>query len=347
MKRIATIAVCAAALAGWGAAASIAQDASTPTLHVYMDLVQIPTLVVRTDRRPLGTPVAEGKFFVSFDGGPKFRATHTRLEGEDPITLSILLDLRQPFPVLMNGFGGAAAGLAPKWLTAKDRVSIYSAGCSFVEAEADVPASAATLGRGVEQALQGWKIQARAHDKEGCETPWNLWDSLGMVEQAMAHKPGRRAILVATDGLDRGSRNTWEEVREFAQRNGIAVFGLIQANDVFAATHAGYPRTEDTFRELCERTGGIVLVANERDLGIGLQQFTALLRGRYIVEFPRPHSTQPGLHQMAITVDRNDVLALPTGIGVPVDDPAVLKDPTTVPLDPGSTPQLGKGKAPR
>jgi hypothetical protein len=90
----------------------------------------------------------------------------------------------------------------------------------------------------------------------------------------------------------------------------------------------------------------MMLVADEKSVGIRLQQFTSLLRRRYIVEFPRPFSTTPGMHQMAITVDRSDLLALPTGIDVPVDDPAVLQDPTTVPMDPASVPQLGKGKAP-
>lgn len=342
--------VCNAALwlCGLGIAAACipslqAQDAP-PTLHVYTNLVQIPTLVLQADRKPLAAPLAEGRFFVSFDGGPKFRATHARLEGDDPINLSILLDLRQPFPSLMDGFGIAAAALPPRWLTANDRVSIYSAGCRFVRSGADVPADAKALEHGVQQALQAWKTQTAAHAKADCPAPSNLWDSLAAVEQATLHKPGRNAVLVVSDGLDLGSKTTWDGVREFAQQNGIAIFGLIQPDDLFAAAHSGFPSTEDTFSALCERTGGMLLVADEKDLGVKLEQFTSLLRGRYIVEFPRPFSTAPGKHQMVVTVDRSDVLALPTGIDVPVDDPVVLNDPTTVPRDPASAPQLGKGR---
>jgi hypothetical protein len=47
---------------------------------------------------------------------------------------------------------------------------------------------------------------------------------------------------------------------------------------------------------------------------------------------------------MEITIEKSDAIALPTGIGIPVDDPAILKDPTTVPLDPSSAPQMGKKK---
>src|ERR1039458_10536000 len=62
--RRATLWVCAVALAGWGAAASIAQDEQVPTLHVYPNLVQVPTLVLGHDRKPIA-PLVEGRFFVS------------------------------------------------------------------------------------------------------------------------------------------------------------------------------------------------------------------------------------------------------------------------------------------
>ncbi len=94
------------------AAAPAAQDASTPTLHVYPNLLQIPTLVVDQDHEPV-TGIPESRFFVSLDGGPRFRITHARLEGDDPISLAIVLDVSQPFPLLMTRIDDAIAGLAP------------------------------------------------------------------------------------------------------------------------------------------------------------------------------------------------------------------------------------------
>jgi hypothetical protein len=38
-------------------------------------------------------PVAANRFSVSLDGGPQFRATYVRLERDDPISLSILIDV--------------------------------------------------------------------------------------------------------------------------------------------------------------------------------------------------------------------------------------------------------------
>ena len=294
--------VCAvAAWFGLGAAGMVAQDVNTsvpdatvPTLHVYTNVVQVPTLVLRNDRRPLPAPVSEGKFFVSFDGQAKFKVTHVRLEGDDPIALLIVLDLRQPYPQLMDHLDGAAAGLAPTWLTAKDRVSIYASECNLVRSAAGAAVDAAALAHGVDRALDSWKMRKQDRVKGNCENPWNLWDSLAVVIQEMQRERGRRAVLVVTDGNDRGSKTTWSEVREAAQQGGVAIFGVIQPGDVFASLHSGFPSTTNTLNALCELSGGMVLTATPGSLARQLEFFTALLRGRYIVEFPRPWSTMGG-----------------------------------------------------
>ena len=69
-----------------------------------------------------------------------------------------------------------------------------------------------------------------------------------------------------------------------------------------------------------------------------------LIRGRYIVEFPRPVTTVGGHYSMDITISRRQALIRPTGAGVPTDDPAILNDPTTVPPDLSRTPELGNRK---
>lgn len=322
-----------------------ALDATVPTLHVYTDLVQVPTLVLRKDQRPLRAPEAEGKFYLSFDGGPKFRATHTRLEGDDPIALSILLDLRQPFPQLMDRFGGAAAGLAPVWLTGRDRVSIYSSGCSFVRSAADAAVDQAALAQGVALALEEWKTRKESRAKTDCETPWGLWDSMTAVVNAMQRERGRRVLLVVTDGVDRGSKTNWNDLRALAQQSGVAIFGMVHPDDEFAAMHSGFPSSANTFGALCELSGGMVLTTSLQNLGTQLKYFTSLLRGRYIVEFPRPSSATGGVHDMEVTVvDRPDAFIRAAGVTVPVDDPAILNDPTTVPMDRKNLPELGKGK---
>lgn len=333
MVRTATLWVCGVALAGWGAAASIAQDEQVPTLHVYPNLVQVPTLVLGHDRKPIA-PLAEGRFFVSLDRGPRFRVTHARLEGDDPISLAILLDVEQPDPRLMGKIDDAIAGLAPDYLRPADRVWVYAMDCGLVRATDEGATDPATLKQHVDVALKAWKDRAWTKAKD-CKKPSHLWDSLVTITGALSREPGRRVILAVTDGNDRGSKYTFNGPGQLAQERGVAIFGLIRPDDralVFG----------DTLRLVCEETGGIELVNRDTSLAGQLQQFTELVRGRYIVEFPRPVNTKAGHYGMQITIEKSNAFIRPSGIGVPVYDPAVLKDPTTVPLDPSSAPQLGK-----
>ena len=62
------------------------------------------------------------------------------------------------------------------------------------------------------------------------------------------------------------------------------------------------------------------------------------------MEFPHAIATKAAYHSMDITVDKSDALIRASGIQVPLDDPAILNDPTTVHSDPSHAPQLGNHK---
>ena len=84
-----------------------------PTLHVYENLIQIPTLgagfrAPATQKADCCEPV-----FGKYRLGPWFRATHVRQEGDDPISLSILLDVSGDSSEFMAKMNTAIADLAP------------------------------------------------------------------------------------------------------------------------------------------------------------------------------------------------------------------------------------------
>jgi hypothetical protein len=87
---------------------------------------------------------------------------------------------------------------------------------------------------------------------------------------------------------------------------------------------------EDPFRSICELSGGVVFPANRADVAKRLKGFVAMVRGRYIVEFPRPRNSTKGKHEFVVTIDKSKAFIRSTGISVPLQDPKVLADPTTV-----------------
>jgi hypothetical protein len=244
----------------------------------------------------------------------------------------------------MRKIDDAIAGLAPVSLHTKDHVSLYALNCHLSVSAADTPADGAVLKHAVDAALQSWSKGADPRRRD-CKKPWNLWDALAIVTQTISTEPGRRVVLVVTDGLDRGSKTSWDSLRDFAQGKGVAIFGLVQPADLGGLFRSGLAGQANFFNTLCESTGGMVLTSTSKDLPGQLKWFTMLLRDRYIVEFPKPVDTTGGRRDMDITVDRIEAFIRPAGIAVPVDDPAILNDPLTISSDPSHAPQLGKRKA--
>jgi hypothetical protein len=319
-------------------AAQTSENASSLTLHVYTNLVQIPTLVLGNDGKPIAR-IDERSFFVSLDGGRKLRATHARLEGDDPISLTILLDLSQSNNGIMAVADQAIASLAPLSLHAKDEVSIYALDCHLVHPTEQGTTDAATLKRQVGLLLQQSQIRDQRDAKRRCQNPLYLWDSLAIIVQTLSKRPGRRVILAVTDGVDRGSRSSWNALRFSAQTRSVAIFGLVQPTGL-RNTPEEFP-----FNDVCQMSGGIVLPASAKDLGKQLAWAVTLIRARYIVEFSRPVSTVGGDHTLDITIlKKPEAFIRPTGSQSPLDDPAILNNPTTVPPDLSRTPELGDRK---
>jgi hypothetical protein len=323
----------------------VQQDEPIHTLHVYTNLIQIPTLVLDPKREQLKKPIAESRFSVSIDSGPWFRATHVRLEGDDPISLSILLDVSGDSSELMPKIADVISGLAPVSLKAWDRVSIYVLDCSFSQTLEDAPAGQDDLKRAVDSALQMWSYRRQNKHEGYCKPSSRLWDALtSIILDPVYHLPGRRVVLAITDGSDKGSRSTWNYVRVLAQSAGVAIFGVVDVpphlTDSWNRNH------ENPFNSVCQLSGGMIFMTNERDLAETLKRFTQTVRERYIVEFPRPLNSTPGEHGLHVKIEKSeDDFVRSAGISVPMPDPAVLADPATVASDPSRAPVEGKRRA--
>jgi hypothetical protein len=323
----------------------VQQDEQIHTLHVYTNLIQIPTLVLDPKREQLKKPIAESRFSVSIDSGPWFRATHVRREGDDPISLSILLDVSGDSSELMPKIADVISGLAPVSLKAWDRVSIYVLDCSFRQTLEDAPAGQDDLKRAVDSALQMWSYRRQNKHEGDCKPSSRLWDALtSIILDPVYHLPGRRVVLAITDGSDKGSRSTWNYVRVLAQSAGVAIFGVVDVpphlTDSWNRNH------ENPFNTVCQLSGGMIFMTNERDLAETLRRFTQTVRERYIVEFPRPLNSTPGEHGLHVKIEKSeDDFVRSAGISVPMPDPAVLADPATVASDPSRAPVEGTRRA--
>jgi hypothetical protein len=335
-----------------------AVDSGVPTLHVYTNLIQIPTLVLTRTNDLISKPIAESRFSVSIDSGRWFRATHVRQEGDDPISLSILLDVSGETAGVLPKMGDALGQLAPLSLHARDRISVYALDCSLLRSLNDAPADSVLLKKGVKSVLEPSMLRKSSEHEKSCELKGRLWDGLGQVAVSLAALPGRRVILVVTDGHDTGSKHTWNEVREFAQAKGIAVFALNFAppsavgmgsyrggRGGYLPSGGGSSPVENALASVCELSGGIVMrMSDTAALPRSLERFVTMVRERYIVEFPRPANSTAGAHGMEVKIDKGIYLIRPSGVSLPLPDPVLMADPTTIQTGPSQAPEQGTRK---
>jgi hypothetical protein len=338
------------------------RDVNLPmhTLHVYMDLIQIPVLVLDSERGRM-KPIDPSKFVVSLDSGPTFRPKRVRQEGDDPITLGILIDPNSE-PDLMPHFSDAVAALAPDSLHPKDHVTILAMDCGLRRSLDDAPASPEILKKGVDDVLDRWFANRKnKHAPPSCEKRVQLWDSMAFAIARLSQSPGRRVLLVVTTGVDGGSRNNWNDLLHYAQEKGVAVFGYTLSSArggvypgngrISGRNSAGIMMSsgtiaEDPFDSICESSGGMIMSADPQYAAKQLVKFTQLVRERYILEFSRPRNDEAGNHTIVVTVPRVSPHAYIRSAGVTVLLPgAELTDnPDTIPRDTTDAPEMGKRK---
>jgi VWFA-related protein len=315
------------------------------TLHVYANLAQVPTLVINPDGRPF-PQLTRDQFFVSLDGGTLFHPSQLRIEGDDAISLAIIIDDSGSQSHFITNIAETLSRLAPKDLHAKDHVSIYAIDCKAIQSVNDLPASPDVIRDGVISALSAETLHGDKH-KPGCAKSLHLWDVLAHAVDKLSETPSRRVVLFVSLGMDTGSTISFDDVAHLAQANSTAVFGMRDIeefafqrtfrDETASGLNGERSRTHvsDRLGRLAALTGGMVFDDQHFQIEDQLHRFIVMLRGRYIVEFPRPDNGIPGSHMIAISIPSKwNYFIRWTGAGIPLADPSVLSDPNTVPSAP-------------
>jgi len=337
---------------------------ATPTLHVYTNLKQVPVLVLTHDYQRM-KPIDPSGFRLSLDSGPQFRPTYVRREGDDPISLAILIDVSKPDNVLLPPLIQAIAALPPDFLHPQDRVSVYAIDCTLIRTTYDSAANPAVLSDGVQRAMLPWQTRQTQNEELNkqkkpvpppCRTRLPLWDSLAVVLNDLDQQPGRRVLLAITDGEDSGSRTPWRDVMLHAQLHSETVFGLLatptfiaqkprEVSEIFHVDSPFFTNHEDKFEQVCVNSGGIQLQASEHTAMYRLKEFTQMLRERYILEFPRASNEEAGMHTLAVTYRKKTNLYIASaGISVPIASEEERKGLSTIQPDLSQKPTEGDRK---
>jgi len=154
------------------------------------------------------------------------------------------------------------------------------------------------------QALSG-AIQALRAEKDTA-----MYDALGQAVQILADVPGRKAIIVLTDGLDNVSKTNVDEVIQSIGPSGLSISTIGLGDPDKLGINSGL--NEEALKLLAERAGGVYGYANDPDaLRTLYERYGRALQSEYQITYTSPSTLRDGLNRM-LTVS----LADPTGASV-------------------------------
>jgi VWFA-related protein len=307
-------------------------------LHVYTTLVQVPTLITDTDGKPI-PGLTRNDIRISLDEGPTFAPTMVRLEGDDPLSLSVLLDASGDQRPMLRTFADDFAKAAAPLLRPGDRITFHSIDCMRYRTAIETDPTPERIHRGIEKVLAAPGLHGD-QPKQGCRRSLHILDAITQDINELATKPGRRVLVIISEVRDHGSTMSLGKLVTYAGANGVAVFGLRDAAshdaDVEmsrALADAGPLRDAygDNLAALVRHNGGLIFNVEPLKMPLYLPQLMDDIRSRYILEFSRPNKQEAGLHGIEVTVPAMRVFTHPAGVSTTLPDPTLLNDPTTIP----------------
>ena len=143
----------------------------------------------------------------------------------------------------------------------------------------------------------------------------HLYDSVMEMLFELQKKPGRRALVVLTDGADQGSRFKLEHVAHYARYAGIPVYPVVKNRMLTRLMRFGVGRLQARkLGRLAEDTGAThFIIQNERELAVVYDRIAGELRQQYQVVFYSDGAGRDTWHPLAISSRGGHRLRIPRG----------------------------------
>jgi hypothetical protein len=309
-----------------------AQDATSPppqnpapyVLHLYSRLVELPTMILVHGQKQR-TILQPQQINIRLNSGQPFHPTSVRPEGDDPLSISILVDVSGDQANQLSAMQKYFAEWVTTSLRPQDRVTVYALDCNLVQTANNLPADSLLLQKSLDVALTA-PLTHGTSAKAACGDTIRLRGAMSIVMNELSQLPGRRTLLLVSGGRDGKSKVTWDQVNEEANSCSVTVFAITPPDA------AKYERIVDV-DNLTHQSGGFLFSPTPAALPNTLNEIVSLLRTRYILQFPEPQNTGATIYRVFVTVPRFDSVIRPSAITVPIPIPALDHPSTDLPTE--------------
>jgi hypothetical protein len=287
----------------------------TTTIHVLADLIEVPVLAFKLPFR-LEPGLTKSQFVIRLDGGTPFHPSHVRLEGAEPLNLSVVVEAdTKDIHSLSQSFQSGMESWSPTLFNDSDRVSFYIYGCRLVRSLKEERASPKDSRDKLVRAVALPAFQSAMEGGRSCPRP-PLDRLLETVMDQTADAGSWNVILLIVNAEHKADLKQFERVRAFAAAKRVTVFAIkYLATDRFpASVYSG----SEVVNRLVAAVGGITLHSALGELGEVTDTMIEDVRQRYIVSFPRPGNGSQGAHYLQITSTAKGVRVLSSAASAPL-----------------------------
>ena len=270
----------------------VAAFAQEPTIRVDVDEVSV-LCSVRDARGALVTHLGEDDFILLEEGRPQ-TIRHFARETDLPLTVGLLVDTSNSQVRLIDGERRAAAQFFSQVIHARDTAFLISFDAS-TELLLNRSGEAGAIRAGLERLRENSPQLHHGHIGRPLGT--RLYDAVyRAATEDLGREPGRKAIVLITDGMDVGSAKRMDDAIDAAQKADALIYSIyyVDPKAYGAASRTGQ-RGQFVLQEMSEQTGGrFYRVDRKRPLKSIFQQIEEEMRSLYALEFVSADTRKDG-----------------------------------------------------
>jgi len=255
---------------------------SDQTYRISVDLVNVLCSVFDRETNTFVTNLTRENFSV-YEDGKKQEIKNFAGERNLPLTIAMLIDTSDSVAPKLKFEQEAATSFLQSVLREKDRALLVSfdTGVTLLQ---DFTGDINKLAREIR------KLRAAGGTA--------LYDAIYMIcDEKLIREPGRKAIVILSDGDDESSKATIQQAKEMALRAETSIFVISITKGGFFGVQ-GTPQGDAAMREITRETGGKVFFPFKlEELEDSFRQINQELRSQYSIGYYSTNSARDGSYR--------------------------------------------------